>query len=182
MPVIDPTRTWEPLEQRLADTTDRRHRVVLGAVIEHMRAEAAPDLDALMATLSDEPDYHFWNSGSDRGPKGTDGVRQYYTDFLATRSNILEFDIDRLVVDDHCVVTEGFLKQIYPGSYAARLGIPVDDESADYLVINRQLILWPVDEDGRIVGEDSYQSGPAEVTKLRPEQLPQQYVQLMRAG
>ncbi|MBF6089513.1 nuclear transport factor 2 family protein [Nocardia cyriacigeorgica] len=181
MPVIDPTRTWEPLEQRLADTTDRRHRIVLSAVIEHMKAEAEPDLDALMATLSETPDYHFWNAGVDRGPKGTDGVRRYYADFLATRANILEFDIDRVVVDDYCVVTEGFLKQIYPGAYAARLGLPIDDEAADYLVTHRQLILWPVDEDGRIMGEDSYQSGPADITRLRPDELPRQYVELIRS-
>lgn len=29
---------------------------------------------------------------------------------------ILESELDRLVVDDHGVVNEGFLKQIYPGS------------------------------------------------------------------
>lgn len=168
MATIDPHRTWEPLEQRLADTTDHRHRIVLSAVIDHMKAEAEPDLDALMATLSETPEYHFWNAGADRGPKGIEGVRRYYTDFLATRTNILEFDIDRIVVDDYCVVTDGFLKQIYSGSYAARVGLPVDDESADYLVTYRQLILWPVDEDGRIIGEDSYRSGPAEVKRLRP--------------
>ncbi|AVP71174.1 nuclear transport factor 2 family protein [Rhodococcus hoagii] len=179
MAVIDPNRTWELLEQRLAVTTDARHRVVLGAVIEHMRAEAAPDLDRLMATLNPAPDYHFWNGGQDVGPKGTEGVKTYYIDFLATRTNILEYELDRLVVDDHCLVTEGFLKQIHPGSYAAQIGIPVDDEAADYLVVFRQLILWPVDEDGLIQGEDSYHSGPSSVTKLSFEELPQEYVDLV---
>ncbi len=158
MAVIDPNRTWELLEQRLAVTTDARHRVVLGAVIEHMRAEAAPDLDRLMATLNPAPDYHFWNGGQDVGPKGTEGVRTYYIDFLATRTNILEYELDRLVVDDHCLV---------------------DDEAADYLVVFRQLILWPVDEDGLIQGEDSYHSGPSSVTKLSFEELPQEYVDLV---
>ncbi|NKY84647.1 nuclear transport factor 2 family protein [Nocardia veterana] len=179
MPVIDPRRTWETLEQRLAVTTDERHRVVLGAVVEHMKAEAAPDLDRLMATLAPAPDYHFWHDGHDVGPTGTDGVRQYYIDFLATRTNILEFAIDRLVVDNHCVVTEGFLKMIYPGSFAAQAGLPVDDETADYLVVMRQLILWPVDADGLIQGEDSYHSGPASITKLSYADLPQEYIDLV---
>jgi len=56
MAVIDPTRTWQPLEKRLADTTDERKRVVLNAVIEHMKTEAAPDFGRLMATLSPNPD------------------------------------------------------------------------------------------------------------------------------
>lgn len=179
MAVIDSTRTWELLEQRLAVTTNERHRVVLSSVIEHMKAEAVPDLDGLMATLSPNPDYHFWNSGQDVGPKGTDGVRAYYAAFVESKSNILEYALDRLVVDDHCLVTEGFLKQIYPGSYAAQIGIPVDDESADYLIVFRQLILWPVDENGKIQGEDSYHSGPSSITKLSFDELPQEYIDLV---
>ncbi|MFJ2589911.1 hypothetical protein [Streptomyces sp. NPDC087538] len=94
----DPNRTWAPLEDRLATTTDERHRVVLKAVIEHMKAEAAADLDRLMATLSPTPAYHFWSRGNDVGPKGTDGVRTFYSAFVASRSNVLEYALDRLVL------------------------------------------------------------------------------------
>lgn len=180
MAVIDPNRTWEPLQNRLAETTNERHRAVLGAVIEHMKAEAVPDLDRVMATLSPSPGYHFWGNGHDIGPKGTDGVRTFYTEeVIATRTNVLEFEVDRLVVDDDCVVTEGYLKQIYPGPQAERVGIPVDDPGADYLVVFRQLILWPMDENALILGEDSYHSGPVRVTKLTRDELPQVYVDLV---
>ncbi|MEV5651133.1 nuclear transport factor 2 family protein [Nocardia sp. NPDC052254] len=182
MAVIDPTNTWAPLQQRLAGTTNERHRQVLGIVIEHMKAEAAPDLDGLMRTLVPEPAYHFWNAGQDVGPKGRDGVRTYYSDFVASRSNILEYALDRVVVDDDCVVTEGYLKQIYPGAYAAQIGIPVDDPAADYLVVFRQLLLWPVDAEGRIRGEDSYHSGPVEIRKLTLDELPGEYIELVHAG
>ncbi|MFF0496849.1 nuclear transport factor 2 family protein [Nocardia aobensis] len=181
MAVIDPNRTWAPLEERLATTTNARHRQVLEIVIEHMKAEAKPDLDGLMRTLVPEPAYHFWNGGQDVGPKGSDGVHTYYSDFVASRSNILEYALDRLVVDDHCVVTEGFLKQIYPGAYATQIGIPVDDTAADYLVVFRQLLLWPVDAEGRIVGEDSYHSGPVEIRRLSVDELPGEYVELVHS-
>lgn len=182
MTVVDPKRTWELLEQRLAATTVPRHREVLSIVIEHMKAEAEPDLDGLMRTLVPEPAYHFWNAGQDVGPKGWGGVHDYYAAFVASRSNILEFALDRLVVDDHCVVTEGFLKQIYPGGYAAQIGIPVDDPEADYLVVFRQLLLWPVTADGLIEGEDSYHSGPVEVRKLTRDELPREYLELVHPG
>ncbi|MET9216203.1 MULTISPECIES: nuclear transport factor 2 family protein [unclassified Nocardia] len=182
MAVIDPTSTWAPLEQRLAVTTNERHRQVLGIVIEHMKAEAAPDLDGLMRTLVPEPAYHFWNAGRDIGPKGRETVHTYYSDFVASRSNVLEYELDRLVVDDDCVVTEGFLKQIYPGSYALQIGIPVDDPDADYLIVFRQLLLWPIDAEGRIEGEDSYHSGPSEIRKLTFDELPQEYIDLVHPG
>lgn len=182
MAVIDPNRTWIPLEKRLAETTDERRRRALSIVIEHMKAEAVPDLDGLMRTLTAGPDYHFWTDGQDHGPKTYDGVRGYYQTFVESRSNILEFDIDRLVVDERCVVTEGYLRQIYPGSYAAQLGFPVDDPAADYLIVFRQLLLWPIDDEGLIIGEDSYHSGPAEIRKLSREELPQAYIELVHAN
>ncbi|OMC40303.1 hypothetical protein A5740_24430 [Mycobacterium sp. GA-1841] len=179
MAVIDSTRTWQPLEERLAVTTDERHRVVLGTVIAHMKAEAEPNLERLMATVAPEADYHFWATGTDDiGPKSKAGVQAYYEAFVEGGSNVLEFEITRLVVDDHCLVTEGFLKQIYPGAAAAAIGIPVDDEAADYLVVFRQLLLWPIDENGLVLGEDSYNPGVVNVTKLSQEDLPQAYLDL----
>jgi len=135
-----------------------------------------------MATLSPTPDYHFWVNGQDIGPKTADGVRAYYTAFVQSQANVLEFEIQRLVVDDNCLVTEGFLKMLCPGTAAASLGVQVDDEDGDYLVVNRQLILWPIDEQGLIMAEDSYHSGPVSVTKLSREDLPQQYIDLVHAS
>ncbi|MGW0324322.1 hypothetical protein [Nocardia sp. NPDC003183] len=65
MAIVEPGSTWAPFGQRLATTTNERHRTVLG---------------------------------------------------MARRSNVLESELDRLVVDDHCVVNEGFLTLIYAGS------------------------------------------------------------------
>lgn len=62
------------------------------------------------------------------------------------------------------------------------LGFPVDDESADYLIVHRQLLLWPVDENGLIQGKDSYSTGPASITKLSLEELPQQYIDLVHGS
>lgn len=38
------------------------------------------------------------------------------------------------------------------------------------------------DADGFIEGEDSYHSGPVSITKLTPEELPQEYCDLMGAS
>lgn len=179
MAVIDPSNTWAPLEQRLAVTTNDRHRAVLEVVIEHMKGEAAPDLERVMGTLSAEPDYHFWMGGQDVGPKTTGGVRTYYLNFMATNTNVLEFEIDRLVVDDDCLVIEGDMKQLYPGAQTAILGLEVDDPAADYLVVYRQCLLWPMDAGGKIIGEDSYFGGVRSVTKVAREDLPQQYIDLV---
>src|SRR5262249_54600000 len=97
----------------------------------------------------------------------------------ATRTNVLEYEIQRLVVDNHCVVTEGLLKQIYPGTQAVGIGIPVDDVDADYLIVFRQLLLWPVDDNGLLQGEDSYNPGVGSIKKLSRDELPQKSLDLV---
>jgi len=128
MAIIDPTRTWVPVEDRLAVTTNERHRQVLGVVLEHMKAEAEPDMDRLMATLSPNPDYPFWYANADMGPKTTEGVRAYYEAFVASGANHLVFEIDRLAVDDDLVMTEGWMKMIYPGAAAQGIGYALSEE------------------------------------------------------
>ncbi|SKW89230.1 Uncharacterised protein [Mycobacteroides abscessus subsp. massiliense] len=62
------------------------------------------------------------------------------------------------------------------------MGFPIEDPGADYLLVFRQLVLWPVDADGFIEGEDSYHSGPVSITKLAPDELPQEYRELTGAS
>lgn len=175
--VIDPQRSLNYLQERLNQTTNERHRVVLAAVIKHARLEAGPvwDVDQLLTTLTPNPNYHVWVNGVDFGPKGADAVRAFYNETNRSRTTFVEVDFDRVVVDERCAVLEGFLKQIYPGAHAALLGMTVDDPDADYLVVFRSITVVRVDEGGLIEGEDAYLSGPASVTKLSREDLPPEY-------
>ena len=181
---IDPKHHLALLEKRLAETTNDRHRAVLSVVLKHVKLEAEPvwDLDQIMATLTPSPAYHIWVNGVDLGPKGADAVRAFYAETIRTRTNFLAIDLERLVVDDNCAILEGFVKQIYPGSEAARMGMAVDDPTADYLMMSRVLAVLPVDQDGLMEGEDAYISGPTSVTKLSPQELPREYVTLARAS
>lgn len=178
-PVLDPSGSWKPIAERLAVTSDPRHRQILEIVIENIKYANAADLDAVMTTLSDDPAFHFWNDGDDIGPKGRSGVRAYYEGLFQSHSYVMEFVIDRLFVDDGGLVTEGFLRQIYPGKSAFHMGLIADDPGSDYLIEFRQMIVWAVDADGKIKSEDSYNSGPSRVVKLTREQLPQTYVEIM---
>ncbi|MDR3659698.1 MAG: hypothetical protein P4L86_04690 [Mycobacterium sp.] len=87
-----------------------------------------------MATLAPNPDYQFWYANADMGPKITEGVRAYYEAFVASGANTLVFEIDRLAVDDDLVMTEGWVKLIYPGAAAYQTGpVSVTKLSQDQL-------------------------------------------------
>ena len=159
MAVIDQNLTWSAVEQRLAAETDPVLRRNLTQLLVHMKAEAAGDLDALMATVAPEASYTAFGAPPSNCPKGKAAVRQYYEDFIASGATRLQFAIDRLVVDRHCIVTEGLMRIAYPGARLAAYGISVDDPDAFYLYEAHMSVLWPLNDDGLFTGEDSYSGG-----------------------
>ena len=157
MPVIDVHRTWAKVEERLASEADPILRRNLEVVLEHMKAEAHGDIDGLLATLSDDVAYHAYGTDEPMlNPVGKDGVRTFYENFVASGATRLQLEIDRLVVDRDCVVTEGVMRMAYPGRTLAFRGIDVDDPDAYYLYEARMAIVWPIGPDGLFIGEDSY--------------------------
>lgn len=160
MTVIDPNRTWSTVEERLATETDPVLRRNLETVLEHMKAEAVGDIDGLLATLADGVRYHAYGSEEPLlNPDGKPAVRAFYEAFIASGATQLQFDIDRLVVDRRCILTEGVMRMAYPGRTLAFRGIAVDDPDAYYLYETRMATLWPFDENGLALGEDTYVGG-----------------------
>ena len=83
-------------------------------------------------------------------------MRDFYERFVASGAGRLQLDIDRLVVDRDRVLTEGAMRMAYPGRTLQAMGIDVDDPDAYYLYEARIATLWPVDADGKVLGEDTY--------------------------
>lgn len=177
---IDPRKNWALAEQRLATETEPLCRRNLQIVIQHMKAEASRDLDALMATVAEDARYHFYGSEDDEvfaGPKGRAEIEAFYKMVVGTGMSRIEHDVDRVLVDRFSVVTEGKVRIAYPGSMLREMGYDIDDEDmeADYLYESRQLIVWPINENGLIAGEDCYtgKDGFAgiELRKLQPDDI-----------
>jgi hypothetical protein len=159
---VDPNNTWRRVEERLERESDPRRRRNLETVLAHMKAETVGDLDGLMATVSTKREPHYHAYGTDDpilSPKGRDAVRQFYSAFVASGAVKLELDVDRLVVDEDTVVTEGLMKIAYPGQLLRVMGHEVPDAEATYLFRTRMCIVWPMDEDGLVIGEDTYVEG-----------------------
>jgi hypothetical protein len=178
MAKLNPFRGWECAEERLKTVTDPRHRRVMETLRDHLKAEANADFDLLLSTLAANPEYHFWvdGSGFGAGPKGLDAVRSHYEQLYVERRHLCEWEIERWVIDDHTVVTEGWFDQIFPGHVLVSRGIDIDDPDAVYVVRVRLLILWPFDDDAKLVGEDSYINGtmltPENIRKLDADEIP----------
>jgi hypothetical protein len=158
MPVIDQRVTWQRTEERLGVETEPVLRRNLELLLQHQKAEAALDMERLMATVSENARYEsFGDEGS--VVVGKPAVRKFYEDFAASGAYKLQFETDRLIVDQHCILTEGVMRMAWPGQTLLARGIDVDDPDADYLYEARMAILWPIGEDGLFIGEDTYVGG-----------------------
>ena len=180
MASFNANRGWECAERRLATVTDPRRRAVMQTLRDHLKAVATEDFDLLLSTLGPNPEYHFWveGSGFGEGPKGIDAVRAHYEGLYEERRHLVDWDIDRFVIDDDTIVTEGWFDQLFPGRVLISRGVDIDDPDAVYLLRVRLVILWPFDENAKLVGEDSYLNGhmfkPENIRKLREDEVPAQ--------
>ena len=104
-------------------------------------------------------------------------MRAYYASLFDSDCHRIEFDVDRIHVDHDGAFTEGWMRIAWPGSVLQAMGVGgdvVDDPSAYYLYESRSVIVWAIDGDGKVVGEDSYNDGAGftRLRKLSPDELP----------
>lgn len=176
--IIDPTKTFRLLEERIAKTTNPRHLMMLKRLLDHAMGEAKRDLDLVMSTLSANPRYVAWGAPADMSPVGRQPVRSFYEETIVKGGQwFVELDMDRIVVDDDTVVTEGNFRSLYYGADAALRGFPVDDQDGFYLLTLRMLIVWPFDAEGFIIGEETYSAvtTPDFLTKVETSEVPQTF-------
>lgn len=168
----------EQITKRLEATGDPVRRRNLDIVRKHMLAERDGDLESLMATLSPNPRYEQWGGPERYAPRGTEAVRRFYASGISEgRGAYLEYDMDRIVVDEHCIVTDGVRRSVFPGALISSAdgwpvsSYPVENPDDYYLVSERQATTWPFDhETGLLSGEEFYRV-VTEVRKLTAEEL-----------
>ena len=180
---FDPHASWLPLRKRAAETSNPRHKKLLQEVANHMEAEINARLEPLMATLTAEPVYHFWRVGPENMVlEGYDAVAGFYSNMFATGGEQFQVVLDRIIVDDGGVITEGQVRQVYTAEALNAMGITEVNGTSinnhELWLSNAQLItVWPADPNAKLVGEDIY-FGEDPMTTLQPiarEALPDYY-------
>jgi hypothetical protein len=167
--------SWHLLSERAASESDPTRRAFVELVLRHIESEVGGDLDTTMATLSDDPDYRVWGVTDHDGPRGRAAVRAMYDRQLTIGKNRLDFEVERVLVDDDAVVTEGTFRHAYPGAQLVADGLATADEIESderYLVDYRALIVWVKGPNGLIAREDTYKGTPTRVVRrLGPGEL-----------
>lgn len=176
------SHTLAPLDAKIAATANPRHRALLQNFRDHLVAELAGDVEAILKTQCAEPRYHFYGSGGgDFGPKGGAAVRGFYQAIFALGYNKLRYDIDRFIFDDRALFHEGWMHIVFPGRALQALGVACDDPAGHYVFSYRQAAVFHYDERGVCTGEDTYGDGPLTPERLR-RLTPEEEATLPRAA
>lgn len=171
--IFDITRTNRAIDALLATTTKPRHRYLLQAYYRHRFLEIAGRYEEIFApemTVT-APVYNFRYSGIDARLSNTEAVKGLYSYWAQTHQAIFYVEKEQVAVADNFIASVSTAYQQILGKALTERGIKVDDDNAYYLykTYGNQMV-WPYDDQGRMVGEDVWETQPekTEVTKLDP--------------
>jgi hypothetical protein len=168
---FDITKTNIAVE-RLIETTDNpRHLYLLHAYNRHRYLEMAGRWEEIFTPdmTVEKPVYHFHMYGKVLTLDGADAVQTVYREWTRVGQNVFYTDDEKLAVSDNMVVSTSTMYQQTPGHVLAEDGAPVDPD-AMYLVKSAEHMIWPYDDEGRLVGEDvwEYDETVREIIALDP--------------
>jgi hypothetical protein len=172
MSTLDITQQNVAVEKVLAHTTNPRHRYLLHAYLRHRYLESAGRWEEILdpSLTVDEPHYRFALAGQEAFTlTGKDQVGMLYGHWTATNQCIFYVSDEQVAVGDHMVIGRGIGYQQTLGSELAAGGLDVDPD-AMYLKKSQIMMLWPYDDQGRLLGEDVWEFDTAEagLFKLDP--------------
>jgi hypothetical protein len=171
--IFDITRTNRAVDELLATTTKPRHRYLLQAYYRHRFLEIAGRYEEIFAPdmMVSVPVYNFKYSGIDARLTGADAVKGLYGHWAQTNQAIFYVEKEQVAVADNFVASVSTMIQQILGKSLSERGIKVDDDNAYYLykTYGAQMV-WPYDDQGRLIGEDVWETQPekSEVIKLDP--------------
>jgi hypothetical protein len=171
---FDITQTNAAVERLIETTENPRHLYLLHAYNRHRYLEMAGRFEEIFAPdmTVDEPVYHFNMLGRITTLDGAEAVQEVYREWTRTGQCVFYTEDEKLAVSDHMIVSTSTIYQQTPGSILAADGMPVDPE-ATYLVKVAEHLIWPYDDQGRLVGEDvwEYDDSFREIIPLDPTEV-----------
>jgi hypothetical protein len=171
---FDITKTNEAVRRLLEATTNSRHRYLLAAYDRHRNLEMAGRYEEIFVPemTVEHPVYHFNAFGVEAILDGQQQVEAVYKQWTDSGQCVFYAGDEKLAVGDTMIVSTSTIYQQAPGELLAAAGADVD-AAATYLLANVQHMIWPYDDEGRLIGEDVWEIDPSkrQVIPLDPAEV-----------
>ena len=171
---FDITQTNVAVRELLEETENPLHRYLLRAYDRHRNLEMAGRYKEIFAPemTVEHPVYHFNLLDQKLVLNGRQEVEAVYQEWTETNQCIFYVEDEQLAVGDRMIVSRSLMYQQTPGAVLVASGAEAD-ENATYLAKSREVMIWPYDERGRLIGEDvwEYDESAREFIELDPEDV-----------
>jgi hypothetical protein len=171
MPKYDITQTNAAVRRLLEVTENPRHRQLLHNYDRHRNLEMAGRYKEIFAPemTVEHPVYNFSYLGEPFKLDGREQVEAIYHQWTETDQSVFYIEDEQLAVGDNMVVSRATGFQQIPGAVLAAQGVDADAE-ASYLAKTAEAMIWPYDDECRLIGEDvwEYDTSAREFIKLDP--------------
>ncbi len=166
---LDITKQNVAVERVLAETENPRHRYLLQAYLRHRYLESAGRYEEILEPdlTVDSAHYRFDLVGRDRFElHGTEQVAMVYKHWTDTDQCVFYVEDETVAVGDHLIVGRGIGYQQTLGSELVDGGDDVDP-GAMYLVRSAICMIWPYDDQCRLLGEDIWEWDPSQRRNIK---------------
>ena len=175
MPDFDITKTNVAVRELIEVTENPRHRYLLQAYDRHRNLEHAGRYEEIFAPemTVEHPVYRFNLIGQPPMTlEGRDQVEPIYRLWADTNQCIFYNECETVAVGDRMVVSTMTGYQQTLGSALVAQGIDANGD-AMYLLKGRVAMVWPYDEQGRLLGENvwEYDASEHDLIELDPEDV-----------
>jgi hypothetical protein len=173
----------ENVEARKKHLTDPDDIRMVDAFIAHMQAEFDQDIEAAMATMTDDGFSRHWGGGPmvEALPRHIPNSQRadLYREMVRLGGTyafkFTEMENERFYVGSDGICTEGMLWNVVSGRVLELQGdgkLPDDCTEDDMFMVGRRVAIFMSYQGDQQVGEDVFFDGPAEVIKIDPPEIP----------
>jgi hypothetical protein len=172
---FDITQTNAAVERLIERTENPRHLFLLHAYNRHRYLEMAGRYEEIFVPemTVEHPVYHFNVFGMNVTLDGREEVESVYRQWTETAQCVFYVEGDeRLAVGDNAVCSTATICQQTPGAVLAATGADADP-AATYVVMNVEHMIWPYDDEGRLIGEDVWEidESTRRIVELEPSEV-----------
>jgi hypothetical protein len=172
---LDITEQNRAVEQVLDVTENPRHRYLLQSYLRHRYLESAGRYREILEPelTVEHPVYRFTLFGRPSFRlEGREQVETLYRHWTETDQCVFYVQDESVAVGDNLIVGRGISYQQTLGSELVAAGVDAD-ESAMYLTRSQIAMIWPYDDQCRLLGEDVWEFDDAgrDLVKLEPAEV-----------
>jgi hypothetical protein len=153
--------------------TNQRHRAILQNYRKHAMLEVTGRYSEIFTPemTVDEPFYRVARPGNFMELDGSAAVQDFYGTLVSNETTVMMLENERIAVADWGFASEALYNTFMPARAALARGHRIDDPDATYIEACWRCMIWPYDDQCRMIGEHVYSAPTSTIRKCPADEV-----------